>query len=329
MMRLIMNKERVPFHITGYDGKAAISHPNDDGYAASVININDGRFLLRHAFGTTLFRKADANEDDWTFFGYKRAPIAVHLQSRWLEETLAKRQFGRFLRWAPSRRYGGSESQTCFLLLKNGGSGIAFLNGRQFRAPWKQTRSQGDICALSPEAADKLSDLVFSTAVNKHLEDPFVTQDSLKEEETEFICGSLEELERVTRWICQTDPDLFRSEWEVKVRYSSSTEISDCDREYSPIGAYAMAEGFQDEIKYSSRAKTLLDIVFEYNNFTGAFWEYNDMNGDRQSGYTQYPQTVIVSVCAPSAHERAEALLQLLDWLKGKVPESERRSLLG
>ena len=237
-----MNRERVPFHITGYDGNAAISHPDNDGYAASVININDGRFLLRHAFGTTLFRKADANGDDWTFFGYKRAPTAVHLQSRWLEDTLAKSQFGRFLRWAPSRRYQGSESQTCFLLLKNGGKGVAFLNGRQFRAPWKQTRSYGDICTIPPEVADELATLVFSAAVNKHLEDPFVTTDSLKEEPLEFICGSREGLETITRWVCHTEPTLFGNEWQITATYNSCSEVSDEDREDYPAGPAPTAE---------------------------------------------------------------------------------------
>ena len=53
------------------------------------------------------------------------------------------------------------------------------------------------------------------------------------------------------------------------------------------------------------------------------------MNGDRQSGYSRYPHSIEVAVLVPSAHERAEALLNLSEWLMGKVPESERQMLLG
>ena len=44
--------------------------------------------------------------------------------------------------------------------------------------------------------------------------------------------------------------------------------------------------------------------------------------------FFEKPAAFIVRVYPPSAHERAEALLSLSDWLDGKVSAAEKRELL-
>ena len=49
---------------------------------------------------------------------------------------------------------------------------------------------------------------------------------------------------------------------------------------------------------------------------------------DRNAHFYKTPDSIVMKVAAPSAHERAEALLALSEWLDGKVSEQEKRELL-
>ncbi len=286
------------------------------------MDLPDGRYILRYAFGLTLFRKADANHDDWTFFAYDHAPRNPQDHTAWFSETLGRKHYGRFLQWSPLEKPRSYEDR-CFLFLRNDGTGQAYFDGQKFGIEWSHPEIEGDVIGLDPETASRLAQHVFNTSVNLKLEDPFLTDEN-RSEEIEFICGSQEELTTLTRWICYTEPKLFDDEYSIYITFNSSSAQ---DEEIGEMFAPGVWD-FED--KLSQRVKTLLQLAYEYNCFTGGYREYRDYNDPyRFSGSPLQPKSIEVEVNAPSAHERAEALLELWTWLDGKVPNDERIVLLG
>lgn len=78
--------------------------------------------------------------------------------------------------------------------------------------------------------------------------------------------------------------------------------------------------------EYSSRLTEwgykLLDGILDAHSPSGWTWEYNDGRHDRRSGYDMVPIGIEMSVDAPSALERAEALQFLLNWIETKLRDT-------
>ena len=75
----------------------------------------------------------------------------------------------------------------------------------------------------------------------------------------------------------------------------------------------------------------MLTLIFTHNEFTGSEWQYTESSViglDTHGPVRELPSELFLEIYTPSAHERAEALLSLSDWLDGKVSEEEKRKLL-
>jgi hypothetical protein len=110
------------------------------------------------------------------------------------------------------------------------------------------------------------------------------------------------------------------------------------DRLQEPFDAVFHAEGANENSFLDTEAlpngldtlKTVADIALDYFGPMGEAWEYNDGAYGRQSGYSNYQASFIVSIEPPSAHARIEARERLTTWLHdvaGLEPEEIARIL--
>ena len=151
-----------------------------------------------------------------------------------------------------------------------------------------------------------------------------------KTKATEFICGSQSELERLTKLATYILPELyplFEYCPSFQVIYKSESEyhkggVKEVCAEDKNGDLVLYSKDEDDEDILSQQSQQLLDLIFEYNYFTGIEWEYND-GAYGYGGHDPYPCTIEVEVYAPSQHERIEAALELQSWLEGKLPEAE------
>ena len=145
-----------------------------------------------------------------------------------------------------------------------------------------------------------------------------------------FIRGSRAELARLTYCICHADDALWsgpHSQDAVDItyhaRYVCSKSLLWLDGEQSQ----ARCSGTQ---KIGKNTEQMLNLAFRENRFRGGVWHYNkDQDDAWVSRFLHSGSQIGVQVARPSAHERAEALLTLSDWLEGKVSDEERNRLLG
>jgi hypothetical protein len=155
---------------------------------------------------------------------------------------------------------------------------------------------------------------------NEDLYDPFDTKAATIP--LEFVCGSESQLKRLTQLAAVTLPEL-RPLFD---QYSGFKVIYQSENDYYSGGVTEIdTRDWNNEVILSKQARQLFDLIFEYNFFTGLYWEYKDGRHD-YTGYDPSPYTIEVEVQASSQHERLEAALELQSWLEGKLPEEEIQS---
>ncbi len=182
-----------------------------------------------------------------------------------------------------------------------------------------------DILTCEWETLLPLCEDVFTQQVWPRMRDPYVTYEEFSDEALGFVSGSFNELELITRCICHADDTLFRDAKDtrsVMVTYHAKT--TRCE------GGPQNKTGFSFRSPTSVFAHEMCGRVFAHNPFEGGEWKYKRYGGDtRRESYHLEPAAFMIEAAPPSAHERAEALLTLYDWLEGKVSEGERAKLLG
>jgi hypothetical protein len=224
----------------------------------------------------------------------------------------ALQQYGRRVIYKPAGEWEGFA-----LAFRPDGTGFAEDTGGPTPFVWRHEPVSADqLRALREDEMQAIAKQVFAEQIAARLRDPYIVDLSQFDEKIAFVTGSREELVQLTRWILQTAPELFASGGPVPIVYHARSD--------------AEAGGLQARgTELPPRVQTLLDMAFEYNTFTGNSWEYDDRGSRRRSDFRKRPGRVTVTVDPPSAHERAEALLELWSWLDGKISDTERAALLG
>jgi len=178
--------------------------------------------------------------------------------------------------------------------------------------------------------------------VNSQLQEPYRHHDL----QLAWQRGSERELKRLARIICQTEPHLFDSGRGVCVTFRAGVE--------EKRGGFLYVECFdQDEwVRYTSRRLMILhEMAFRWNAFTGKKWinlspkgfkldcprtvlnpvslrwsEPSDWDGPKMQRAAVH---IRIDVEPPTAHEKAEAFLELVDWLEDKLYDPEKRAQFG
>lgn len=338
---------------------------SDRTEAELVCDLNGRRYLLRMLDDFVLFRLADDNRVEHTFFMPFRGPTVrstdtftksdvwtrsgssiallrgglgppVYMEEVFAEQ-IARGEYGRVA------LYSCPEARDCSPLLFFWPDGAGFFldydtaNGYSEHEPeelvefaWEGT-AQGiadsvDILTVQWPHLELLCRNVFTTQVWPRMKDPFVRNADLVDAPLAWKCGSQEELIRITHCIFHTQP----GEWS-EIEEQSGMEwriVNHC----IPLFYAAEMEPHPGGpgVQWTGRIGALCKLAFRYNTFTGHKWEYNRYEGKtRRECYRVKPIQLTCRLAPPSAHERAESLLTLSEWLEGKVSEEERRAYLG
>lgn len=175
-----------------------------------------------------------------------------------------------------------------------------------------------DATAVFAEAdpTDSLIALFWDHA-NERLPDPFLHSGDdpwFHGQDPVWVAGSEEEFTHLVRMFVWTEP-------QVSYPYEISID-GETDLEPAKLPKY---EYIPDT--HSPRLRRLVELALKEHRVRGWHVEYNDGVRNRRSGFSHYAETVDLTIEAPSAHERLEAVEQLDAWLRTRVSEEERKTL--
>lgn len=165
---------------------------------------------------------------------------------------------------------------------------------------------------------------LFTERINLQLRAPALGFEDLPRIPLTWQGGSEEDFQRLTRAICMTEPGLFEAEGPFVALYRATSEWRRGGFVYVERG-----DSYEGDHYISRRLMALGDLIFRLNPCIGTDWF------DRSSSYTSHRQLqksalrVKVEIEPPSAHEKAEAYLDLLDWLEDKLHDPEKRARFG
>ena len=324
---------------------ARVAFPQQTSCIAAQVGGID--FLLDMQRGELAFCRADRNSHLWGYFLENEARY-----SRWQEvpalyflEALRQGKWGRFVSFAPGCKYGPLHA---YLFLRRDGTGFykEFYGGygaSQYTVPFEwhcdalELPHFQAILTLPIRGREaqwtKFCNDILEEQINPQLPDPFI--DSSEVVPFRFTCGSEAELRRVTTWIlhCAGESDNVFALGAANVYYEAWTPNNAgglcAGEDYWTTGI----KDYVDPNNTSARLWRLLQLAFQQNTFQGHEWTLP---------YDKYPQdchrrsewgvknrhSCHVRVVPPSAHERAESLLCLAEWLDGKVSDAEKDRLL-
>ena len=323
----------------GYDDREDANVYREEG--ANVLVVETGRqaFILREMCNYVFFRRRGDPDERASWFlleDYKhgflnggwRGDIKKFPPQRFVE-GYAKQAYGRCLLYVADFM---KEHQCAFLCFAPDGTGFAidYTEERLVDFRWQDITPMKwpELRDGDPEHLRPLCRTVFDTLVHPRLTNPYIDPDSLKDIPHEFISGSEQELRHLTTIIAQTEPGLFDETMKpVTVVYRAQTPTK---RAYM----VRIARGGENDYAKSvterlGRLQSLCDLALRLNTFTGVKWETWEENPNRLGHFMKTVRQARIEVQPPSAHERAEALLSLSDWLQGKAREEKRLLLLG
>ena len=133
--------------------------------------------------------------------------------------------------------------------------------------------------------------------------------------------GTEEELRWVTRTICLTEPDLFDSKETVTAVYRAATDTKRCGFLYVERRGTYLREHY-----VTPRLMMLCELAIRVNACRGLRWI--DPFGN-SAKLQKEAIRIRVTMAPPSAHEKAEATLTLVDWCDGKLFDPRKRERCG
>ena len=285
--------------------------------AASLVSLDGKQFVLCNGDNTLLFRFANWNVAGWTYFVYNsNEKNAYTLDVDWFLKRYEAKQFGRVVAVPVTAEPGCQWFEK--LYFRTDGTGFVWPGSEQKEFSWASLWEEPvDILSESLEMLSFLGRMVFDE-FNAALKNPLIDPSALRDEPLEFINGSQQELETVTRWICHSGVGVSdeRSGWSVV---------------YSSPGVTRTNEGglLEWTFQKSASLRELFNLAYEYNTFTGYHWEYNDNRSGHRASYDPEPFWIDFKFRQPSHDEQREAKRELRRWLGGKMTAAEIQFLLG
>ena len=319
----------------GFDDREDENVYRNEGANVLVVEAAGQPFILRKMNTCVCFRRRDDTDERAGLFLLNktlhkwRDEIKKFAPEHFVEEY-AKRAYGRlFVYVADCMR----EHQCAYLCFAPDGTGFSldYTEERLVDFRWQDVTAMTwpELLAADPENLRPFCKTVFDTLVHPRLTNPYIDPAALKEIPHEFVCGSEAQLRRLTTLIVQTEPGLFdEDEKPVTVTYRAQTPTK---RAYMMKVEREQGQNYYSEriMENLGRLQSLCDLALRLNTFTGVKWTTWVEKPNRLGHFMKEVQQVQIEVHPPSAHERAESLLSLSDWLEGKVCEEKRLRLLG
>jgi hypothetical protein len=303
-----------------------------------VITTSDRSLLMRRLNSYLIFRDKESPVSSDAFYLLKRYDPARPFRELPFDEIAADieaGQYGRCLVYVDERMQA---DECLYLFFHADGTGEAlelakgFVNwGRDYRTTaqlkfnWQKHAEliTGNINQLSYDELLPLCQLLFQQQINPLLPDSFITPAEAIDISSAWLKGSETQLRALTQAICYTEPGLFDEQQTVRIFYFAA-------QPGKRGGLQAVIRN--REVIQSRRLMSLCDLAFRLNQFTGLRWQVMRNNGpaNRQSHFAKTLDKVMIELSPPSMHERADAMLTLIDWLDAQLhDEDKKKRLLG
>ena len=269
-----------------------------------------------------------------------------------VRQAFHRGQWGRFVTFTPGGRYGRLRAM---LYLRPDATGYFrgaycddWLDEEPIDFTWQPSelglREARDILTaplIGQESRwEAFCQRLLDEQIAPRFPDPLATREEFVDRPLRYLCGSEAELKQVTTWICHchNDLDTLFANGPAKITYLARVEGEHCGlwtvNNYTlPVYSRYVTYSTHGQPPCPPTLKTLLGLAFDYNTFEGHSWhprrgwehvEACCRRGDWQVDSDWYSATVV----RPSAHERAESLLCLFEWLEGKTAPETRQVLL-
>lgn len=331
--------ETPPFPISPLDdGKP----PSRVPVASARVEVEGENWLLRPCNGLLFARRESRNEADWTFAASK--PLAdddvsaKRLGELW-SHALANQEIARFVPF-----YANRIGRELPLFFAEGGVGWMreFWNRDDFEFAWRTNNGQWGILTRPIGEFRAACGKIFAKYLLSPLDDwndDHPDEPAYRDEPLHFLCGSQEELERLCRLICLSDPIIRQSQTPVYASILSDNGFMRAHLEMLKFGELVFicnyfgrnptmrAEPEWYREPPSPQLLRLFRLAIEENTPVGVSWGYNEIGSGRAS-HTPMPETLDFSSPPPSMHEHLEARLQLREWLSSRVSSEELGELL-
>ena len=325
---MLKTRDDYQFVLVPWEHRGAHFDARPDLVATAQVGGATREFLLKAKRNILFFREVDKGDE---FLCALSAPLTQSVLPEaelreWMQQNA---EFVRDL-WR-----GEVEQETyarCFVdddfHVSLSGAGIVFFqrDGRGWlREPWDES---GLSFEWKPDASEsrpllEWEPMLFPSAwnirvANRELGESFEYREMPKEtiapRRLEWLCGSRDELERVTRWIVYTEPDSQTTEFPLLCLF-------DCENEHHPAHL-SVCGGIRKPSPISPRMRALTNLALDFNTPTGLTWEFCDGSSGSppiRRSWDPYGPDLEIQIEVPSFHEQLEARLELREWLRGKV----------
>ena len=309
----------------GYDERKGTGAKRDYGKRTELIEADGQTFEMRMIHECILFRVyGDTDERACLFLRHnsKRPWEYRYTQAHEFAQAIKQMQYGRCLLYTADVM---TPQQCVYLYFDPDGSGFAQDENYTHLASFRWQKAFGQewalLLAADPEQLRPLCKQLFDAQINPRSRNPYIDSANFENVPHRFLKGSEAELRLITTAIIHTEAGLFDTRLEpVTITYRAQTPTKRAGMTRLDQGKSPLING---------RITSLCDLALRVNTFTGVEWKSRIPATTRLSDWEKHIHKVRVTVHPPSAHERAESLLVLADWLEGKVREAKRLRLLG
>ena len=316
-----------PYLLRDTDGQVHTVQNRRDDPVLATVRVGGESYRLRQLDRHLLFRGLYSPPTGDALFFSDTTPTGF-------AQTLRRRAPGRCIVHRKEDAYFGYYLYF-YLFFESDGSGFAMHANTvkdQKRAMWAVEWERvdfrwDDIPGMAEVLAAPIEDLrercteLFEERVNRNLRMPVLDHGDLPRTPLTWLSGSEADFRWLTKAICLTEPGLMEGEAPIVVVYRAEMK--------GKRGCFLHVERgtrYQGDRYTSRRLMTLCELAFRLNPCTGTEWY------DRSSSYSNHRQLqesalrLKIEIDTPTAHEKAEAYLTLLDWIEDKLHDPGKRA---
>jgi len=316
----------VPYGIRDTDGQFHVVENRQDDPVMATARVGGASYRLRQLDRHLLFRSLYSPPAGEALFLSDTTP-------REFAETLERRAPGRCILHRQADVYY-RDSLNFYLFFESDGSGFAMhansakdqkramwgIEWERVDLRWDDFPGMEEVLSAPVEDLRALCNGLFEERINRNLRMPVLEHGDLPRIPLTWLNGSEADFRWLTKAICLTEPGLMEGEAPVVAVYRASIQ--------GKRGCFLHVErgsSYQGDRYTSRRLMILCELAFRLNPCTGTEWY------DRSSSYRNHRQLqqsalrVRVEIDTPTAHEKAEVYLTLLDWIDDTLHDPEKR----
>ncbi len=296
--RMIYHRLQRPYGVIMVDGQEIVVQPHHPYPLMTATEVDGRRFVVRQMDQHLLFRDLDAASTE----------DALYLPDTSLAnfaKTYRRRAPGRCVLYVPECMVS---NRCVYCFFDTDGTGFVLhpnLRKDTNLAQWAIEHERvdfhwnnliprvSDIHAFPTKRFREVCRKLFKDIINPQLGHPYEHPEYYRRVPRTWLQGSEEELRRLTRAICYSQPDLFEPPAPVTIVYRATLNQERGGFQF----LYRMIDGERKKFT-ADRMVLLCELAFRLNPFTGMDW--------------RRAQRLEIKIAPPTAHEKAEACSELV-----------------